>query len=317
MANGGYPGRSWGVGEIMKNMSSAVKAQKSKQAKTKGKQPAPGVTSATLRECSELTGDPGPIDPYDPHCFLICPFDPDDGGAAQRVVADVAREHGFGCYRADQRHVSTDIISRVREGLAAATFVVADLTRQRPNCLYEVGFADALKRPIILICKDATKIPFDVAGRSILKFDTTETLRTELKRWIMDGVLFSDGPESDDDQNKGEFGRLALRDGYLLSGYMTADRPTGQGKQAQFFQVFLSVRSVRPDRPLEGNVEFFLDPATFEDDRVRVRSVGGIAKHDFWCWGSFTVGVEIRAAGVRLELDLRYLPGATDTFRAL
>lgn len=43
-------------------------------------------------------------------------------------------------------------------------FVVADLTDERQNCYYEVGYAHALGKPVIILAKDGTPRHFDVAA---------------------------------------------------------------------------------------------------------------------------------------------------------
>jgi hypothetical protein len=268
--------------------------------------------------------DRPPVNPYEPHCFLICPFDDDERLVqAQDGVRAAARDLGFDCYRVDQRLGSTDIIGKIRDGITWATFVVADLSLRRPNCFYEIGFADAVKRPIVLIAREKSRIPFDVAGRSILFYKDGEHLRRELRRWVLDSVLFSHGPEDAENQNLGQFGRSALANGYLLSGYMTLDleedddNDDREGQEPwDYFHVFLTVRSAQAKRPLVGHVTFQLHES-FSPRTTTVRVRDGVAKHDFWCYGWFTVGAVVRRDRTRLELDLRWLPGASDTFRSL
>jgi hypothetical protein len=49
--------------------------------------------------------------------------------------------------------------------------LIADITNANPNVMYEVGFAQAQKKPLILIASSSRSIPFDLAGFRVLIYD--------------------------------------------------------------------------------------------------------------------------------------------------
>ena len=74
------------------------------------------------------------------------------------------------CIRIDKEHPIEDLVGRIKNEIARAQFIVADLTDERPSCYFEVGYAEALDKPVVyLASKESvihpgtpTKIHFDV-----------------------------------------------------------------------------------------------------------------------------------------------------------
>ena len=65
-------------------------------------------------------------------------------------------------------------IDTIEEKIQAATICVADITLNNPNVWYEVGYAYASKKTVILVCSDERieDYPFDVRNRNILSYKT-------------------------------------------------------------------------------------------------------------------------------------------------
>jgi hypothetical protein len=83
--------------------------------------------------------------------------------------------------RADDLEHRGEIIGEIRTAIAAYNAVVADTTGANPNVCYEVGYAHALKRPTILICRRGEKLPFDLQGTNHLMYSNILALREPLK----------------------------------------------------------------------------------------------------------------------------------------
>jgi len=202
----------------------------------------------------------------------------------------------------------------VLHGVRSATAVVADLTENRPNCYYELGYADALRRPVILLQRtDSEAGPaFDVSGRSICRYRDARHLEEELPKWIKEAVFVNHAPAAVSDKNAGRYGRLAIRDGYLLTAQFELDNPS---ENQMWGWVTATVRRVDGKAlPANAKVSFFLDE-TFSPNEMPGDIVNGVARCVFKCYGAFSLGA--RLAGTSLELDLSHVPGASDSFRSL
>jgi hypothetical protein len=249
-----------------------------------------------------------------PHVFMVVPF-ASEHAEVQAAIRDAARAVGLVAYRTDEIRRSSSIIDRIMAAVASADLVLADVTGLNANCFYELGYADALKRPVVLIEREGNKTPFDVAGRSILRFRDPDHLRQELPAWLIEAAFVNHAPASDDDLNAGRFGRHAASDGYLLSARLNMNPPYGQDARVWAW-VHASIRRI-DGHPISKptNAYLYMDPATFKKKRLRMSIRNGLAVRGFNCYGAFSLGAKI--GDTALELDLRHVPGATDLFRLL
>ncbi len=98
------------------------------------------------------------------YCFFICPFGNDEVDHNYKfVIGPTVKQHGFEIQRVDEVSHSKTITEVILTSIARSRFVVADLTDIRPNCYYELGYAHALGKPVILLAKDGTERHFDIS----------------------------------------------------------------------------------------------------------------------------------------------------------
>lgn len=255
------------------------------------------------------------MNPDDPYCFLITPFDlsPALVDARRNGIEPATRAFGFPCYRIDEIPSSRPIIEATRQAVADADFVIAELSGHRPNCYYEVGYAHALGRPVIHVIRHGSRPHFDVAGERFLIYRDGTNLRSLLEEHILRQYLTTEGPHDPSDLNRGRFGRRAFVDPYIVTGRVRHD-PKAAVDELKFL-VDVRVRSLDPRRPVRGHVSFTFHES-FSPRTRRVRAVGGeVVERDISTYGTFTLGVTVHEAHVMLELDLSKLPGAGAEFR--
>jgi nucleoside 2-deoxyribosyltransferase len=103
---------------------------------------------------------------------------PFDGGAFDQryteVYAKAIRDAGLEPYRVDQDPGVSIPIQDIESGIRQARVCLAEITLDNPNVWFELGYAIACKKEVVLICSDArtTKFPFDVQHRTIIKYST-------------------------------------------------------------------------------------------------------------------------------------------------
>lgn len=109
-----------------------------------------------------------------PTCFVIQPF---DAGKFDKRFDDVYKPAieavGLEAYRVDRDPGVEVPIDAIEEGIRSAAVCLADITTDNPNVWYELGFAFASNRPVVMVCSDERpkgKFPFDIQHRSIIMY---------------------------------------------------------------------------------------------------------------------------------------------------
>ena len=95
---------------------------------------------------------------------------PVDPKFALKEIESVIASSGGVAIRIDKEHPLEDLVGRIKKEIKGAIFVIADLTDERPSCYFEVGYAEALDKPLIYIASKQsvakpgtqTKIHFDI-----------------------------------------------------------------------------------------------------------------------------------------------------------
>lgn len=109
-----------------------------------------------------------------PTCFVIQPFDADKFDKRfGEVYSPAIRDAGLDPYRVDQDPAVDVPIDAIEKGIRASAVCLADITTDNPNVWYELGFAFASGRPVVMVCSDertGKKYPFDIQHRTIIPY---------------------------------------------------------------------------------------------------------------------------------------------------
>jgi guanylate kinase len=120
------------------------------------------------------------------YAFIMMAMSDDDPtlvdvhAAIKRACDDV----GVRAERVDDTEFTGQITEKVLSSIRVSEFVIADLTHERPNVYYEIGYANALNKPLVLVARRGTKPHFDVQGMRVLYYDNLVKLEDSLRKVI-------------------------------------------------------------------------------------------------------------------------------------
>lgn len=112
-------------------------------------------------------------------CFVMMPFSTPPGyeeGHFQKIYDHIimpsVKSAGFEPVRVDKNILSTDIVTKIFQGLTECDMAICDLSSRNPNVLYELGIRQAYNKPVLLIKDEKTEHIFDVGGLTTLPYNS-------------------------------------------------------------------------------------------------------------------------------------------------
>jgi hypothetical protein len=112
--------------------------------------------------------------------FILMPFKPELSDTYKFGLKASADEVGAYAERVDDQHYDGSVIGRIINQISKADVIVADMTGKNPNVYYEVGYAHALGKIVILATQDIHDIPFDFRDRPHIPYKTIDELKAKL-----------------------------------------------------------------------------------------------------------------------------------------
>jgi hypothetical protein len=123
---------------------------------------------------SEITINSFHVQSERPKAFVVMQFSSPYNEVYSQVIRQVCNEFEIDPLRADEMYGSGIVIKDVIDEIARSQIVIAEISPANPNVYFEVGYALALQKPIILLAQrngaDA-RLPFDLSAFRVLFYD--------------------------------------------------------------------------------------------------------------------------------------------------
>jgi len=105
---------------------------------------------------------------------------------------------GMHCHRSDEDFVLGDILKYTLEMILKSQIIIAVLDGRNANVYYEMGIAQSIGKPVIMIA-DAGKmreIPFDVQSNRMIFYKSHHQLREKLSHVLINNLSKKDEPRT-------------------------------------------------------------------------------------------------------------------------
>lgn len=121
-------------------------------------------------------------------CFVLMPFRKEFHFIYDRI-RDVLLKVNVKAIRADELSAPGLITDQIAEQIARAEFILADVTGQNPNVMYEIGIASTLGKKVVIISQEDQRLPFDIAAQRVLfynqAYENFKKFQTDLETTIV------------------------------------------------------------------------------------------------------------------------------------
>lgn len=112
-----------------------------------------------------------------PTCFVIQPFTDIYNKRFDDLYKPAIEAAGMTAYRVDQDSSATVLVEAIEKNIKRAAVCLADISEDNPNVWYELGFAYAAGRPVVMACSDergksGKRFPFDIQHRAVVTYKT-------------------------------------------------------------------------------------------------------------------------------------------------
>src|SRR5436305_135224 len=119
--------------------------------------------------------------------FVMMSFVSEDSDTTYTVIKEECKILKLRATRVDEGHGSGFIIREITSLIERAEFIVCDLSYERPNVYYELGYAHGVGNDadeVLLLAKTGTKLHFDISPLRVHYFENEEALRSLLRRQL-------------------------------------------------------------------------------------------------------------------------------------
>lgn len=125
-------------------------------------------------------------------CFVMMPLIGKRSDDVYRMlISPAVTGNGMTTLRADEMAGSGFIIEQIRTAIQQSRLCIADLTGANPNVLYEVGYSQAVGKPLVLLAEEGSQLPFDIAHVRVIFYGSDLEAAQSLLRRAISVVLSS------------------------------------------------------------------------------------------------------------------------------
>lgn len=119
--------------------------------------------------------------------FIIMAFSEQSSSGLPLVDIHAAIKRGckaenVDAHRADEVEHSGSITDLILKQIRTHRFLISDLTHERPNVYYEIGYAHGMQKEVVLTAHKNTKVHFDIASHNVIFYSSGTELEDRISK---------------------------------------------------------------------------------------------------------------------------------------
>lgn len=120
--------------------------------------------------------------------FVVMPFSETWSDETYDIIKDVCNNLDVKLNRADEILGSQSIYDDIITYIIESDIIIVDITVKKANVFYELGYAHALKKNVILIRQPNDNVPFDIAQFRYIEYELSFKKAKEFQKRLMDTI---------------------------------------------------------------------------------------------------------------------------------
>ena len=116
--------------------------------------------------------------------FVIMPFNSPYNEFYEKIIKKVCQELDVEVIRGDEIISTSIVMQDIIFQINTSNFIIAEVTEANPNVYYELGYAHAMQKQIILLAKKDTQIPFDISHYRVIYYDDSIIFKDEIEEQL-------------------------------------------------------------------------------------------------------------------------------------
>lgn len=125
-----------------------------------------------------------------PQIYVLMPLSPGHDDIYYLGIHEIAETLSCSCERVDEEEFDIITLKKIQDSIADSGIIIAEVSSPNPNVYFELGIAQALKKPVILVIKDKISTSFDLDDYNHIIYENIIDLRNKLKNRL-EKLLYS------------------------------------------------------------------------------------------------------------------------------
>ncbi len=112
--------------------------------------------------------------------FVIMPYS-EQANKNYQIIKETCLEQGLEVIRADEMiSAGESIAEKIKSLISKSDLIIADVTGNNVNVMYELGFAHGINKPVILLASKIEELRIDVSNYKIILFNESKESKEKL-----------------------------------------------------------------------------------------------------------------------------------------